>query len=405
MVAVDAERERPDVVDVAIFYSRKRSRLSVGFRLILLIPQVIVLYFLGIATLVVTVLSWFAALVLGRLPGWATSFLVGMLGWQARYGASVYLLDDAYPPFGFSADAGYPVRVSAVPGRLNRLAVLFRIVLSIPALIVSALVSIGAAVATLVAWVVIVVSGRMPRSLFQALFAALRYVQRVSAYSSFLVTATYPGGLFRELPTGGWGEERLFGEGSGGEVNTVGDAQVVELPTAAVGAWTPEPVALSSAAKTILCLFLGLGVVAMAGVGVGVALGFKVAVSSEASLLALQNAHDRFVPQVQAQTTAIEGCASSPTVLQCVTAGDRALAQSYNGYATDVATTSFPSFATAAAAVLSADLAREARVLDLLAQSPTIPAYEATASRDQLAQLDQRSRQDEQHLFDRLRAG
>jgi len=43
-------------------------------RLILAIPHLVGLFFLSIALVVVVVIGWFAALVLGRLPGWAHQF-------------------------------------------------------------------------------------------------------------------------------------------------------------------------------------------------------------------------------------------------------------------------------------------------------------------------------------------
>ena len=54
-----------------------QRRLTVAFRIILAIPQFIVLYFLAVATFFVAVIAWFAALFMGRLPEWAHSFLGG----------------------------------------------------------------------------------------------------------------------------------------------------------------------------------------------------------------------------------------------------------------------------------------------------------------------------------------
>ena len=110
-----------------------QGRLTVGFRIILAIPQLIVLYFLFIALLFVVVIGWFAALFIGRLPDWAHSFISGVVRWSTRVGAYLLLLTDRYPPFSLD-DVDYPARpMLPEPGPLNRVAVLFRIILFVPA--------------------------------------------------------------------------------------------------------------------------------------------------------------------------------------------------------------------------------------------------------------------------------
>jgi hypothetical protein len=110
----------------------RQRRLTVLLRLLLLIPQFIVLAVLGLAAFVVAVIGWFAALVLGRLPEWAATFLAGYLEYSTRVDSSESMLVDRYPPFSFPAP-DYPVRIELRPGNLNRLAVLLRIFLIIPA--------------------------------------------------------------------------------------------------------------------------------------------------------------------------------------------------------------------------------------------------------------------------------
>src|SRR4051812_11873289 len=87
-----------DVVEPA-----RQRRLTVLLRWLLLLPQFIALWLLGIAAFVVTVIGWFAALVLGRLPDFAAEFLTGFLGYETRVGASAMLLVDRYPPFALRA--------------------------------------------------------------------------------------------------------------------------------------------------------------------------------------------------------------------------------------------------------------------------------------------------------------
>ncbi len=68
---------------------------------------------------------------------------------------------DSYPPFGFAAP-GSPVQVELRPGRLNRLAVLFRIILAIPAAVIAAVLTAGWRALSFFCWLVVLVLGRMP---------------------------------------------------------------------------------------------------------------------------------------------------------------------------------------------------------------------------------------------------
>ena len=92
-----------------------QSRLTVLIRILMVIPQLIVLGLLGVAVYVITIIGWFGALFTGRLPVFAADFLTGYLRWMARVYAYTFLLTDVYPPFSL-ADADYPVRVAAMPG-------------------------------------------------------------------------------------------------------------------------------------------------------------------------------------------------------------------------------------------------------------------------------------------------
>jgi hypothetical protein len=226
-----------DEILVAFAEPADQRRLTVLVRLILAIPQGIVVYVLGIAAEVVALICWFAALFSGRLPDGLAGFQVGYLRWVTRFYAYVFLLTDVYPPFEL-ADAQYPVRLQAQPGPLNRLAVLFRIILVIPASIVSLVLAYGLYFPVMfVTWLIVLVAGRMPRPLHEALAAAVRYQARVIGYF-LMLTARYPGGLF--------GDPAAFGAGSAGGgfpagsagPGTTGVAGVTEAPGAAsAGPW------------------------------------------------------------------------------------------------------------------------------------------------------------------------
>ncbi|MEU2247960.1 DUF4389 domain-containing protein [Streptomyces sp. NPDC019224] len=211
----------------------RQRRLTVFFRLLLLIPHAVVLLFLEIAAFFTGVFGWFAALALARLPGPVYRFLAQVLAYRTRVGASAMLLIDSYPPFTLAQPSHHPVRIDVRPTRLNRLAVFFRLVLVIPAAIVRGLAMSGWSVLAVLWWLITLILGRLPRPLFEATAATLRYETRVSAYFSLLSPA-YPKGLF--------GEDAL----------SVPPGQ----PRTAT-----RPLVMSTAGKALLVLFLVLGLI------------------------------------------------------------------------------------------------------------------------------------------------
>ena len=77
----------------------RRDRLSVCFRLILAIPQLIALWAISIAWALTTAIAWFSILITGRYPAALYEFAVGALRWNVRVEAYLLLLSDHYPPF------------------------------------------------------------------------------------------------------------------------------------------------------------------------------------------------------------------------------------------------------------------------------------------------------------------
>jgi hypothetical protein len=76
-----------------------RNRLSVAFRILLAVPHLIAIWFLGIAWLVTSVIAWFAILFTGNYPAGLYEFAVGVLRWSTNVEAYLLLLHDEYPPF------------------------------------------------------------------------------------------------------------------------------------------------------------------------------------------------------------------------------------------------------------------------------------------------------------------
>jgi hypothetical protein len=212
---------------------RPQRRWTILLRWLLALPHFVILVFYAIAAGVVMIVGWFAALFTGRLPDGIGFFLAGFLAYETRIAAYATLLVDEYPPFEFGVTApGYPVAIELYKTPLNPVAVLFRIILAIPAYIIAGVLGSGWLAVAFIIWVVGLIVGRLPDALFQATAAMVRYIMRFHAYFSML-TAVYP--------------KRLFGD--------EGLPQLTEQrsPT--------RPLFLTNAAKALVIVFIVLGAI------------------------------------------------------------------------------------------------------------------------------------------------
>jgi len=91
-----------DPATVSIQPAAKLSRLLIFVKWLLLIPQFIVLLFLGIALYVVLIIGFFAVLFTGKWPEGLRNYVIGMMRWSSRIYAYMYLMTDVYPPFSLS---------------------------------------------------------------------------------------------------------------------------------------------------------------------------------------------------------------------------------------------------------------------------------------------------------------
>jgi hypothetical protein len=174
-------------------YADRRNRLTAFVRLLLVIPLAIWLYLYEIVAMVAIVIAWFAILITGRYPGALYDFVAGFTRFLARTTAYAALLCDRYPSFGGSDDPGYPVRMR-FDGPLEHYArwkTLLRIILAIPIVIMRYAMNILLEIGAVAAWFVILVTGRMPRGLFDVMVLANSYAARSDAYLT-LLTETYP---------------------------------------------------------------------------------------------------------------------------------------------------------------------------------------------------------------------
>jgi hypothetical protein len=187
-----------------------RNRLTTAFRLILAIPHLILVGGIGFSLLIVdthrpdavrlgpetgilgsiaallAIVSWFTIVISGEHITALRQFTRFYLRWRVRALAYVMLLEDQYPPFG---DGPYPAAVTVVDpaGPRDRVSVGFRLLLAIPHFIVLAFLLPAWWLITVLAWVLVLVSGRYPLGLYDFAVGCMQWYIRVEAYLLLLV--------------------------------------------------------------------------------------------------------------------------------------------------------------------------------------------------------------------------
>jgi uncharacterized protein DUF4389 len=170
----------------------RRTRLTVFFRLILVIPHFLWAALLGIVAVLVTIANWFATLFAGKSPKGLHDYLANFMRYVTQIGAYCYLIADPYPGFLFINMEEYPVDLEVAPPEVqNRWTVLFRIILAIPALLIASVLRNISELLAIFAWVMGVLTARVPEGIRNFSAFALRYETQTYAYL-VLLTQKYP---------------------------------------------------------------------------------------------------------------------------------------------------------------------------------------------------------------------
>src|SRR3954468_14934581 len=160
-----------------------RSRLTVLFRLLLAIPHLIWLVLWGAVTFFVALANWLATLLGPQSPDSLHEFLSRFARYEIHVTAYASLTANPFP--GFLGKPGtYPIDVEfAPPAPQNRWKTGFRIILAIPALLMSGALTGGSGsggrsgygggagvlwVSAFLGWFAALATGRMPRQLRDA---------------------------------------------------------------------------------------------------------------------------------------------------------------------------------------------------------------------------------------------
>ena len=207
-----AEALSPYAARLAIDYPERLDRLTSIFRLIWIIP-IVIIYSLLTATGNETVVHqgstqvqstgggiiaglWVATVFMllfrQRYPRWWFDFVQELTRFAMRVAAYLFLLTDRYPSTVEEQSVHLAIDYPEVQRDLNRWLPLVKWLLAIPHYIVLAFLWLAALVAVVIAWFAILFTGRYPRGLFDFVVSVGRWTLRVDAYAFLLVTDRYP---------------------------------------------------------------------------------------------------------------------------------------------------------------------------------------------------------------------
>jgi Domain of unknown function (DUF4389) len=202
----------PYAARLTIDYPERLDRVTTFFRLLWIIPIVILLSLLT-ATGNETVVTetgrqvtstgggisgglWLATLLMivvrVRYPRWWFDFARELTRFGARVGAYLALLTDRYPSTVDEQSVHLEIEYPDVERDLNRWMPLVKPLLALPHYLVLIVLWLAAIVAVVLAWFAILLTGRYPRPLFDFVEGVGRWTLRVAAYAFLLVTDQYP---------------------------------------------------------------------------------------------------------------------------------------------------------------------------------------------------------------------
>lgn len=202
---------------LTIDYQEKLSRVTTIFRIILVIPILIILGILtsGSDTVVQTVnetgevvgdtvntgvgivgslflVTLLLILFRKRYPKWWFDFVLALNRFSLRISAYIALLTDKYPSTEDEQNIHLDLDYPNAQTDLKRGMPLVKWFLAIPHYVILFFLWIAVFVVVLIAWFAIIFTGRYPRGLFDFVVGVMRWTWRVQAYALLLATDKYP---------------------------------------------------------------------------------------------------------------------------------------------------------------------------------------------------------------------
>ncbi len=186
-----------------------RNRLSALFRIVLVIPILVVISLVSgytssgnldvdeiISPLFAGGVVWAATLLMllfrQKYPRWWFDWNLELQRFSARVGAFLFLLRDEYPSTDEEQAVHLDIPYPNAQEELNRFLPIIKWLLAIPHYVVLIILGVIALIVTVLAWLAILVTGSYPRGMFDFVVGVGRWGYRVAAYMALLTTDRYP---------------------------------------------------------------------------------------------------------------------------------------------------------------------------------------------------------------------
>jgi hypothetical protein len=181
----------PHPIRLTVADDLRRWRLTVALRWLLALPHLFVLTAWTYLLIPVALVNWVIALVRGRPAAGISAWVSRFVRFQTHVYAYVYLVADPYPSFRGWAGT-YPVDLAIdTPGPQPRWKTLFRIVLVIPAYVLTTVLQYVLVIVAVLGAIFALFMGRYPRGFRDLSAYALRYTAQMWSYL-LLLTDRYP---------------------------------------------------------------------------------------------------------------------------------------------------------------------------------------------------------------------
>jgi len=181
----------PHPIRLTVADDLRRWRLTVALRWVLALPHLFVLSAWTYLLLPVALVNWVIALVRGRPAAGLSAWVSRFVRFQTHVYAYVYFVADPYPSFRGWAGT-YPVDLAIdTPGPQPRWKTLFRIVLVIPAYVLTTVLQYVLLVVAVLGAIFALFMGRYPRGFRDLSAYTLRYTAQTWSYL-LLLTDRYP---------------------------------------------------------------------------------------------------------------------------------------------------------------------------------------------------------------------
>lgn len=178
-------------------YSRLELLLRTFFGwLYILLPHGFLLFFVSIWALILQIVAFWAILFTGKYPKSLFDFQVGLLRWNLRVNARVLNISDGYPSFGINGTDEYTSLEVEYPERVSRALMLVRfffgwLYVYIPHFFILFFRQIFVGVIIILAWLIVLITGKYPREFHSWVVGQLRWMTRVGLYMGYM-TDVYP---------------------------------------------------------------------------------------------------------------------------------------------------------------------------------------------------------------------